>query len=68
MSLRGFHVLFITASVLLALWVSKWCLPAHPVGAAFGRACIRGCEPRSGPTHSEHQAAPQRVVSPTGAR
>ena len=33
MSLRGFHVLFITASVLLALWVTKWCLPAHPVGA-----------------------------------
>ena len=33
MSLRAFHVLFITASVLLALGLGWWCLPAHPLGA-----------------------------------
>ena len=34
MSLRAFHVLFISASVLLALGLGAWCLPAHPVAAA----------------------------------
>jgi hypothetical protein len=34
MSLRAFHVLFISASVLLALGLAWWCLPAQPVGAA----------------------------------
>ena len=34
MSLRAFHVLFISASVLLALGLGAWCLPAHPVSAA----------------------------------
>ena len=34
MSLRAFHVLFISASTLLALGLAWWCLPAHPVGAA----------------------------------
>jgi len=33
MSLRAFHVLFISASVLLALGLAWWCLPAQPVGA-----------------------------------
>jgi hypothetical protein len=34
MSLRAFHVLFISASTLLALGLAWWCLPAQPVGAA----------------------------------
>ena len=34
MSLRAFHVLFISASVLLALGLAWWCLPAQPVAAA----------------------------------
>ena len=34
MSLKAFHVLFISASVLLALGLGAWCLPAHPVAAA----------------------------------
>ncbi len=34
MSLRAFHVLFITASVLLALWFGWWCLPENRGGAA----------------------------------
>ena len=34
MSLRAFHVVFISASVLLALGLARWCLPAQPVGAA----------------------------------
>ena len=33
MSLRAFHVLFISASVLMLLWLGRWCLPAHVVGA-----------------------------------
>ena len=33
MSLRWFHVLFISASVILALGVGWWCLPEQPVGA-----------------------------------
>ena len=33
MSLRAFHVVFISASVLLALGLGAWCLPAHPVAA-----------------------------------
>jgi hypothetical protein len=34
MSLKGFHVVFITASVLLAFGFAAWCLVAepHPVG------------------------------------
>ena len=34
MSLRAFHVLFISASVLLALGVGRFCLPEHPIAAA----------------------------------
>ena len=34
MSLRAFHVLFISASVLLALGLGAWCLPEHPAAAA----------------------------------
>jgi hypothetical protein len=26
-------VLFISASVLMLLWLGRWCLPAHVVGA-----------------------------------
>jgi len=37
-SLRAFHVLFISASVLLTLGFGLWCLPAHP--AAMGGACV----------------------------
>ena len=33
MSLRAFHVLFISASVLLALGLAWWCGPEKPVGA-----------------------------------
>ena len=33
MSLRGFHLLFISASILLAVGLGAWCLPAHPVAA-----------------------------------
>ena len=28
-------MLFISASVLLALGLGAWCLPAHPIGALF---------------------------------
>jgi len=38
MSLRAFHVLFISASVLLALGLAWWCLPARPAGAAAAAA------------------------------
>jgi hypothetical protein len=34
LSLRAFHVLFISASVLLALGLGWWCLPDHPGGTA----------------------------------
>jgi hypothetical protein len=34
MSLRAFHVLFISASVVLAVCLGAWCLPAHPAWAA----------------------------------
>jgi hypothetical protein len=34
MSLKGFHLLFITISVLLALGMGWWCLPDHKAGAA----------------------------------
>ena len=34
MSLRAFHVLFISASVLLALGLGAWCLPTHRLAAA----------------------------------
>lgn len=33
MTLRAFHVVFITASVLLTLGVGWWCLPAHPAAS-----------------------------------
>jgi hypothetical protein len=33
MSLKAFHVLFISASVLLALGLAWWCLPEQKVGA-----------------------------------
>jgi len=32
MSLRGFHVVFIAASALLALFVAAWCLGVLPGG------------------------------------
>jgi hypothetical protein len=40
MSLRAFHVLFISASVLLALMLARWCVPDHKgaAGAAVGVA------------------------------
>ena len=38
MSLRAFHVVFISASVLLALGLAWWCLPAHPAWAAASAA------------------------------
>jgi hypothetical protein len=42
MSLKGFHVLFISASVILALGLGAWCLPEHPAGAvgAFATAAL----------------------------
>lgn len=33
MSLRAFHMVFISASVLLALGLAWWCLPTQPLGA-----------------------------------
>ena len=33
MSLKGFHVVFISASVLLALGLGAWCLPEHRAAA-----------------------------------
>jgi len=33
MSLKGFHLLFITVSVILALGVGWWCLPEHKAAA-----------------------------------
>jgi phosphotransferase system glucose/maltose/N-acetylglucosamine-specific IIC component len=38
MSLRAFHVLFISASVLLALGLGWWCLPEHKVAAGVAAA------------------------------
>jgi hypothetical protein len=35
MSLRSFHVVFISASVVLALGLARWCLPEHKFGAAL---------------------------------
>jgi len=35
MSLKAFHLLFITISVLLALGVGWWCLPDHKAGAGL---------------------------------
>ena len=32
MSLPAFHVVFISASILLALGLAFWCFPAQPVG------------------------------------
>ncbi len=42
MSLRAFHVLFISASVILALGLGAWCLPAHPLGAFAALAVALG--------------------------
>jgi hypothetical protein len=42
MSLRAFHVLFISASVLLALGVGWWCLPSRPVGAGAALVVAMG--------------------------
>jgi hypothetical protein len=33
-SLRAFHLLFISAAALLALGLGWWCLPEHPAGLA----------------------------------
>lgn len=38
MSLKAFHLLFITVSVILALGVGWWCLPDHK--AAAGAALV----------------------------
>jgi phosphotransferase system glucose/maltose/N-acetylglucosamine-specific IIC component len=35
MSLKAFHLLFITISVLLALGVGWWCLPENKGGAGL---------------------------------
>jgi len=35
MSLKAFHLLFITISVLLALGVGWWCLPEHKAAAGL---------------------------------
>ena len=42
MSLKGFHVLFISASVLLAIGLGAWCLPEHKGGAvaSFAAAAL----------------------------
>lgn len=42
MSLRAFHVVFITASVLLSLGVAKYYLPAHPVRSAVAVGVAMG--------------------------
>jgi hypothetical protein len=42
MSLRAFHVLFISASVLLALGLGWWCLPDSPLGAGASVAVALG--------------------------
>jgi hypothetical protein len=36
MSLKAFHVVFISASVLLAFAFAGWCLGAGPVAAGWG--------------------------------
>ena len=35
MSLKAFHLLFITISVLLALGLGWWCLPDHKAAAGL---------------------------------
>ena len=42
MSLRAFHVLFISASVLLALMLARWCLPEHKAAAGAAVAVALG--------------------------
>ncbi len=37
MSLKSFHVVFISASVLLAFLLAAWCLAAAPQPAGTGR-------------------------------
>jgi hypothetical protein len=41
MNLKGFHVVFISASVLLALGLGAWCLPEHR-GAAMASFAVAG--------------------------
>ena len=38
MSLKAFHVLFITASVLLAFGMAAWCVKTSALGAAAASA------------------------------
>ncbi|HZN54937.1 MAG TPA: hypothetical protein VFB67_06400 [Candidatus Polarisedimenticolaceae bacterium] len=42
MSLKGFHVLFISASVLLAIGMGAWCLPTNKAAAlaSFATAAL----------------------------
>jgi hypothetical protein len=42
MSLRAFHVLFISASTLLALGLAWFCLPEQPLGAAAAALAAAG--------------------------
>ena len=42
MSLRAFHVLFISASVLLALMLARWCVPEHKGAAGVAVAVALG--------------------------
>ena len=37
MSLKAFHVLFISASVMLAFYFAAWCLAGLPEGPGAGR-------------------------------
>jgi len=52
MSLKAFHVVFISASALLAFGFAFWCLSAPPPEAGWGRlaagAAGLGGRPRSG--------------------
>ena len=42
MSLRAFHVLFISAAGMLALVLAWWCVPEQPVGAAVSLVAALG--------------------------
>jgi 4-hydroxybenzoate polyprenyltransferase len=42
MSLRAFHVLFISASTLLALGLAWWCLPVNRAWAAVAALAAVG--------------------------
>lgn len=42
MSLRGFHVVFITASALLSFFVAAWCLQMLPADSSARIVCAAG--------------------------